>query len=262
MKTCLLVLCLGLLAVRVAAHEAEERIYARVSAEIAAQPQDAALWVRRAALCLEMRDWQACLTDLERAERLGEMDLELLRARALVCGKHFEHALAVLRPLEQHAGSLRLRAQTQAALKNFAQAAVDAEKVLQLTPRPEPDDYLECAGFLCQAGRPADALAMLDRAPQTIVIVERAMPLEKPAAALRRLDALIATSQVKEPLLAKKAVFLAQNGREADSAAAWRTLAERITALPPQARGSHAMSKLAQQAHHALAALQHTHSTP
>jgi len=127
---------------------------------------------------------------------------------------------------------------------------------------PEPDHFLEGADMLCRAGRSADALALLNRAPQTIVIVERAMQLEAPDAALKRLAALIEASQIKEPLLAKKAVFLAQNGREAESAAVWRTIADRITRLPAQARGSHAMSKLAQQAHYALAALQHSNSTP
>ena len=256
MKSRLLILCLGLLVVRAAAHEAEAKTLTRLIAAIAAQPQDAALWVRRAALRLEMRDWQACLVDLERAERLGAEDLELLRARALVQGERFEYALAVLRPMEQHAGALRLRAQTQAALHHFEEAAVDAEKALQLTPQPEPDDFLESAEFLCLAGREDDALAMLDRAPQLPVIVERAMRLEKPASALRRLESLISSAAVPEPLLARKAVLLAQNGREADSVTVWKQITQRIAAMPPQARGSHAMSKLTLQAHQALEALQ------
>lgn len=255
-------LCLGFAAVVALGHEDEGKTISRLSDEIAAKPSDGTLLVRRAALHLERGDWQACLVDLERAERSGQGGLEVLRARALVAGRHFEHAIAVLRPLSKDAVALIIGAKAKAALGRVNEAAEDYHQALQTLPHPEPDHFLEATDVLCRVGRARDALALLDRAPQTIVIVERAMQLEAPDAALKRLDALIAASQVKEPLLAKKAVFLAQNGREAESSAVWRMLAERIISLPPQARGSHAMSKLAQQAHHALAALQHTHSTP
>jgi tetratricopeptide (TPR) repeat protein len=255
-------LCLGLAAAAACGHEDEGKTIARVSDEIAAKPADGSLFTRRAALYLERGDWQACLVDLERAERIGQGGLEVLRARALMAGRHYEHAIAVVRPVADDAMAAILMARAKAALGRVAEAAEDYLQAMKRLPNPEPDHFLEGADLLCRAGRPHDALALLGRAPQTIVIVERAMQLEAPDAALKRLEALIEASQIKEPLLAKKAVFLAQNGREEESAAVWRTLADRITRLPPQARGSHAMSKLAQQAHNALAALQHSNSTP
>jgi len=262
MKLPACLLFLGFAAVVALGHEDEGKTIARLSDEIAAKHSDGTLLRRRASLHLERGDWQACLVDLERAERSGEGGLEVLRARALVAGRHFEHAIALLRPLSKDAMALIIGAKAKVALGRVNEAAEDYHQALQGMAHPEPDYFLEATDVLCCAGRARDALALLDRAPQTIVVVERAMQLEAPDAALKRLEALIETSQVKEPLLAKKAVFLAQNGREAESAAVWRVLAERITALPPQARGSHAMSKLAQQAHHALAALQPSISTP
>ena len=255
-------LCLGFAAAVACGHEDEGKTIARMSDEIDAKPADGSLFTRRAALHLERGDWQACLVDLERAERTGQGGLEVLRARALMAGRHYEHAIAVVRPVADDAMAAILMARAEAALGRVAEAAEDYHQAMKRLAHPEPDHFLEGADLLCRAGRSHDALALLDRAPQTIVIVERAMQLEAPEAALKRLEALIEASQIKEPLLAKKAVFLAQNGREAESAAVWRTLANRLTRLPAQARGSHAMSKLAQQAHHALAALQHSSSTP
>ena len=255
-------LCLGFAAAVACGHEDEGKTIARLSDEIAAKPSDGSIFTRRAALHLERGDWQACLVDLEKAERAGQGGLEVLRARALMAGRHYEHVITVARPLAGDAMAAILMARAEAALGRVGEAAEDYDQAMKRLAHPEPDHFLEGADLLCRAGRARDALALLERAPQTIVIVELAMQLETPDAALKRLDALIDASQVKEPLLAKKAVFLAQNGREAESAAVWRTLADRITRLPPQARGSHAMSKLAQQAHHALAALQSSNSTP
>lgn len=255
-------LCLGFTAAVACGHEDEGKTIARLWDEIAAKPNDGSLFIRRAALHLERGDWQACLVDLERAERVGQGGLEVLRARALMAARHYEHAIEVLRPVADDAMAAILMARAKAALGRVAEAAEDYDQAMKRLAHPEPDHFLEGADLLCRAGRSRDALALLNRAPQTIVIVERAMQLEAPDAALKRLEAFIHASPVQEPLLAKKAVFLAQNGREEESAAVWRTLADRITRLPPQARGSHAMSKLALQAHHALAALQHSHSTP
>lgn len=255
-------LCLGFTAAVACGHEDEGKTIARLSDEIAAKPASGSLFVRRAALHLERGDWQACLVDVERAERAGQGGLELLRARALMAGRHYEHAIAVVRPVADDAMAAILMARAEAALGRVGEAAEVYHQALKRMPDAEPDHFLEGADLLCRAGRPNDALALLNRAPQTIVIVERAMQLEAPDAAVKRLEELIDASQVKEPLLARKAVFLAQNGREAESVAVWRMLADRLTGLPPQARGSHAMSKLAQQAHHALAALQHSSSAP
>lgn len=237
------------------AHEPDTAAIAALNAEIRQHPDPAPLYVRRAALHLERGDWQACLIDLEHAERRQHADLALLRGKALLMGKHFEHALAVLQPLAHDPAALLIRSRAHAALGETQAAAADCQKALQLIPKPDPDHFLECADFLCRAGRRDDALALLDHAPQLTVIVARAMQLEPPDAALQRLDALIATSSIPEPLLAKRATFLAQIGREAESAAAWQNLAQRIAAMPPQARGSHAMSKLTLQSHQALAAL-------
>jgi DNA-binding SARP family transcriptional activator len=132
-------------------------------------------------------------------------------------------------------------------------------------PKPEPDHLIEAAEMLVQAGREDDALRWLDRAPLLAVTVERAVAIEMRAgradAALRRMDALIEASSVKEPLLAKRASLLAQAGRMNDSIQAWESLLKHMVSMPPQARESHAMSKLALQTQQALASLRGTIAT-
>ncbi len=269
MVTRLTLLCFGLLIGLAHGHESEDVSLVRVSAEIAREPTQATLYVQRAALYLERRDWQACLVDLERAERGRASNLAMMRARALLLGHHASSALALIEDhLSQHPGDVQawmLQARAHASLEHWTAAAQSWGQALGLMPKPEPDHLVEAAEAFVRAGRGDEALRWLDRAPMLTVTVERAVEIEMRAgrsdAALRRMDALIEASRVKEPLLAKRASLLAQAGRVDDSIQAWESLLKQIASMPPQARGSHAMSKLMLQAQQALASLRGTIAT-
>lgn len=269
MVTRLTLLCFGLLIGLAHGHESEDVSLVRVSAEIAREPTQATLYVQRAALYLERRDWQACLVDLERAERGRASNLAMMRARALLLGHHAPSALALIEDhLSQHPGDVQawmLQARAHASLEHWTAAAQSWGQALGLMPKPEPDHLVEAAEAFVRAGRGDEALRWLDRAPMLTVTVERAVEIEMRAgrsdAALRRMDALIEASRVKEPLLAKRASLLAQAGRVDDSIQAWESLLKQIASMPPQARGSHAMSKLMLQAQQALASLRGTIAT-
>ena len=157
-------LCLGFTAAVACGHEDEGKTIARLSDEIAAKPASGSLFVRRAALHLERGDWQACLVDVERAERAGQGGLELLRARALMAGRHYEHAIAVVRPVADDAMAAILMARAEAALGRVGEAAEVYHQALKRMPDAEPDHFLEGADLLCRAGRPNDALALRLRA--------------------------------------------------------------------------------------------------
>ena len=236
---------------------------------IAEQPEDAAPYLRRAALHLEHGDCNACLLDVAEAERRQTQDIGagLLRGRALAAGGRFAEAKAVLDDFlathPAHAAALMQRARAFGALERKTEAADDFVRAMALTPQPEPDHVFELADFLCRANREADALAAIDRAlkatPGVPSLVERAVKIEITRGnfdgALRRIGEAMESVMVKEPLMARRASLLAQAGRIADSIVAWRELQGRLAAMPEAQRGSHAMSSLAVRTRHALAAL-------
>ena len=69
---------------------------------------------------------------------------------------------------------------------------------------------------------------------------------------LKRIDAMQASAPRPEPWMAKRASILAQAGRADDAKAAWTALRDHLLALPNLERGSHAMSRLLEEAQAAL----------
>ena len=251
------------------AHGTAHELIETATRAIAEKPDDAAPYLRRAALHLEHGDCNACLLDVAEAERRQTQDIGagLLRGRALAARGRFAEAKAVLDIFlaahPDHAAALMQRARALGALERKAEAAEDFMRAMALTPQPEPDHVFELADFLCRANREADALAAIDRAlkatPGVPSLVERAVKIETGLGnfdgAVRRIGEAMQAAKVKEPLMARRAGLLAQAGRIAESVAAWRELQARFAAMPQAARDSHAMSTLAVRAHHALAAL-------
>ncbi len=233
------------------------------------KPEDAALYLRRAFLHLEHGDWNACLLDVDEAEKRQTQDVGagLLRGRALASGGRFAEAKAVLDTFvashPDSAPALMQRARVLGALDEKAEAADEFLRAMSHVAQPEPDHVFELVAFLRAAGREVDALAAIDealarmRGLQSLVdrAVEIEMKLGRHDAALHRMDEVIQGARIKEPLLAKRASLLARAGRTRDCIAGWKALQERILAMPPLERGSHAMSRLLEQARFALESL-------
>ncbi len=251
-------------------HGTDHELIEAATRAISDHPEEAALYLRRAFLHLEHGDWPACLADAERAKRRqpGDPGVDLLRGRALAAGGRFPEARTVLDRFvaahPDHPVALLNRARVRAALEQPREAAADFAAAIALLPRPEPDLVFELVALLVRAGRPLDALAALDTALRTTpgqpVLVDRAVEIEmelgRPDAALRRMEEAIRTVRVPEPWLVKRASLLARAGLTRDSITAWREVQARVAARSPDARQSHAMSAVADQAHRAIAALQ------
>ena len=244
-----------------------ERIEA-VSKQIAARPQDAPLHAPRAELYRQHEDWQAALADCTAALKLDPtLEVGLLRGRTLLESGQPAAALPLLDGfLGRHPGhpqGLVCRARVLVKLERPQAAIADYREALKSTPTPEPDLVQECADALATQGSTEEAVKVLaagiDKLGAIPSLVLRAMELEIATqhfdAALARVEAMQKSAPRPEPWMAKRASVLAQAGRVAQSRAAWQALIEHLTALPNLERGSHAMSKLMEEAKQALASL-------
>ncbi|MFN0079449.1 MAG: hypothetical protein ACKVY0_23540 [Prosthecobacter sp.] len=244
------------------AHGTYHDLETAISAQIKAEPDNAELYVKRGRLHLEHADWKTALIDLERADRLapGMLESELVRGEALALAGHWEAALAVLNDLlmahaNQPQGLLQ-RARVLKQLKQDEPCLNDYRRALEKTPHPEPDLFQEVAEALMACGHGEEAVQVLQRGLQAVgavpSLVLKAMEIETAAghfdAALSRIEAMQKSAPRPEPWMAKRAQLLAQAGRHAASRAAWQALATHLAALPNLERGSHAMSRLAEQA--------------
>lgn len=250
-------------------HGTYSEITAALDQVIASRPAGAAPYVRRALIHLENGAWQACLEDLERAERRQSADpaIPRLRGRALAAGGFPQAARAVLddhlRAHPRDAAALVERARVLASLGLHSEAAMDFTEAARAGGGAEPDRVFEHVASLRAAGRLEEALRAVNEAlprnPRAITLVELAAHLEadlgRHADAARRVGAFLPHATVQEPLLARQASLLAQAGDEAASLRVWRDLRARIAALPPEKRASFAMTRLDVQAAQAIAAL-------
>lgn len=251
------------------AHGTGHELIEAATRAIAEKPEDAVPYLRRAFLHLEHGDWNTCLLDVAEAERRQTQDIGagLLRGRALAAGGRFVEAKAVLDTFvashPEHAPALMQRARVLGAMDRKAEAADEFFRAMSHLEQPEPDHVFELVSFLRAAGRDSDALAAIDKALGRMrglqSLVDRAVEIEMKLghhdAALRRMDEAIQQASAKEPLLAKRASLLARAGRTRESLAEWKAIQERILAMPAAERGSHAMSRLLEQARHATSAL-------
>jgi tetratricopeptide (TPR) repeat protein len=143
--------------------------------------------------------------------------------------------------------------ETEAALQDYRAA-------LKTAALPEPDLVIETADALWAQKLNDEALIVLSTGIEKIgpipQLVLKAMDYELAAQryddVLKRIDAMKACSPRPEPWMAKRASILAQAGRTEAARAAWTALREHLLALPNLERGSHAMSRLLEEAQMAL----------
>jgi len=245
-----------------------ERI-AELSVALVRQPDDAGLHFQLAELNCQHGDWVAALSSLARVDQLapGRFPSDLVRGRAALGAGQVPEAKAALdRFLAAHPGhaqALVLRARAFERLGKNEPCLADYRAALAASAQPEPDLFQEIAVALAFRGREGEAVRVLsagiDRLGAVPSLVLKAMDLEIATkqfdAALSRVDAMQKSAPRPEPWMARRASVLAQAGRIEESRAAWQALVEHLTALPNLERGSHAMSKLAEDARQALSAL-------
>ncbi len=231
-----------------------------LSAEIEANPDEAALLFERASLYAGSAHWSEALADLDRIAALEpENEMQpVLRAAVLRRSGRPGEARALLEAfLKKHPRQVRVRrdyAQTLADLNDGAGALRELDALITAARHPEPDD-VALRLKLSAAGDPAAALAWLDQfltKHPLPVFQEEALRLElklgRNEAALARMDAMIATAARPEFLLLRKAELLSAGGDAPGAAAAARAAQQALTKLPLHVRSTRACAELESKA--------------
>lgn len=247
-------------------HGTYHDLIVELNIELAQRPNDPALITRRACIHLEHEDWKMALVDLERALRHGasESELSYLKGRALSAGGMYEAAREELdRYIADHTevNMARLeRARVLGKLGRHEASLEDYRSFLKSTMRMEPEFVIETAEVMAAQGLHDEAMRVLAEGIMRIgnvpQLVLKALEFELAAgrfdAALERVDAIQKLMPRPEPWMAKRAAILTQADRPEAAKAAWTALRDHLLALPNLERGSHAMSRLLEEAQMAL----------
>ncbi len=245
-----------------------ERI-SQITEEIRESPS-AGLFFKRGRLHLEHGEAEAALADFREVDRLaaGAFETDVPQAEALMLLGKYSSALEVLNHcLDRDPSASRclvLRARVFGRLGEPDSAIHDYRKALSLVPQPEPDLLLEVSAALAKHKETTAALKVLDQGiarlgplPSLVIAaIEIDFGNGNIEGALRRIDVAQDASLRPEPWMARRASMLARAGRIDESRAAWQSLLERISSLPPAERTSHAMCSRVREARDALAAME------
>lgn len=253
---------LSIAAPPLAAHGELHNQIAEMDRQIAAQPDNTALLLRRAELHRIHREWALADQDYARVEALQPKhpEVQWLRARAtLEAGKpqlalpELDRYLALY---PDHATARLTRARALVALGRHPQAAADYALALERMPQPNPDHYLELVKAQRDSGMsPAVQLASIEKGINRLGFVpsleDVALDIEMRAkrwdAALFRIDRQISVAARKERLLYRRGQVLAQAGRRDEAIAAFRASMHEIEKLPEALRTPRATAQLIEQ---------------
>ena len=251
----------------------DEQILALTN-QIQQDSQNALLYLKRGELHGHHGDWEAALSDYERAAELDPtlVAVDLARGKTLLQAGHFEQAKVALdRFLTRHpdygevlatrARVLVKLGQNRAAVNDYTRAIAESRRL----GRDIPEYYLERARASAAEGDANidEALCGLDeglKALGPIVTLQlEAIDLELTAkrydAALARVETIAAQSARKEAWLARRGDILEQAGRVEEARAAYEQALAAMESLPARHRKTRATTKLEAQIRAALVRL-------
>ena len=246
-----------------------ERI-AELTAETKKNPSDPLLHFALANLHGQHGDLKLALLNVDRVEALapGKFLTDLLRGQAwLVAGEFAKAKEALDRQLVCHPESGQawlLRARANQKMGQHPASLADYREALKRTASPDPDLVQEVAEALATHGQAEEAAQVLaagiDKLGKIPSLVLRALDLEIALndfdAALRRVEEARQTAPRPEPWMARRAAVLTKAGRIEEARTAWKALLAHLDSLPARERNSNSMSRLAKEAHNALAKLE------
>ena len=218
--------------------------------EAAARPLDPEAHLHEAKAHQVAGEWDAALDAYARALECGadpdevgvaRGQVQLAAGRAWLAKRELERVLA-RRP--DVAGALLERGRTWRALGRPAKAGRDLRHAIARLPRPTPDQVFECRDALLAADDPDAAVLALDQGiarlgpvpSLELAAVELEARLDRPTAALRRIDRLLGEAPNNEAWVVRRGELLAQAGRNDEARAAFARALAMIEARPASRR--------------------------
>jgi len=251
------------------AHGALDERIRMITVQIGLATNNAQLYLQRAELHREHKDWKAALVDYDRAEMLDARltRLNFFRARMFSDMGATAKARALvdnyLVANTNDTEALVLRARERAKSGEGEGAVADFSRAIQLSGEPQPEFFLERAGLLETAGRVEDALHGLDEGIKqlggAIALQVRALDMDLKrtnyAGALVRVDKILEVSPRKEMWLEKRGWILLQAGRVKEARDSYAAAEKAIKNLPARLQESAAMRELSSMLEKQLADL-------
>lgn len=259
---------LFILPLRVAAHGDLHEQIKGVTDEIAKQPKNAELYLKRGELHRAHQEWDEAQADYDRAISLdpGLSVIDFTRGRMFLEG-NWPHSAKVsldrfLRKHTNHVEGFTARARALVKLGQAREAARDYTTAIENSTSGRPELYIERAQALASGGEKqhAEALRGLDEGIQKlgplVTLQLHAIDLELKQkqfdAALARLEKISAQSPRKETWLARRGEILQQAARPDEARAAYQQALKAIDTLPPARRNVPAMKELEKRIRTAL----------
>ena len=225
---------------------------AEVTLEIRKDSSDALLYLKRGELLRYDRDWQAALSDLDRAASLDPaLDLvALARGKVLYEGGWYDRSKSVLDQFlvrnSNHLDALITRARVLRHLGQNLAAAVDYTQALASMTDPRPEHYIERAQALIPEGVEywPTVIAGLDEGIAVLgnivtlqlMAIDLEVKLKSYDQALHRLTALADQSPRKEKWLYRRGEILSAAGRLLEARSSLSQALKNIEELPAQKR--------------------------
>ncbi|MEY2409437.1 MAG: hypothetical protein QOF48_2107 [Verrucomicrobiota bacterium] len=260
------------------AHGDFHSVIQAADADIAKDPKNPELYLRRAELFRIHQQYDPARADIATAEKLAPSlpILDVARARLLLdtgwplsARAHLDRFLA---GFPRHLDALVLRSQAWTRLGQPLFAAQDLSRAIAVTPEGAPDLYIERALTLASAGTEQieEALKGIDDGVQRmgplVTLQLTAIDLElrrnNHDGALARVDTVLARSPRKESWLARKGEILLQAGRAPEARKAYADALAALNTLPPGRRNVPAVTDLEKRIQLELAHLDHPADRP
>lgn len=229
----------------------------------------APLYLKRAELQREHKDWKSAAEDYDLAARANPklIEVEVRRAGMLVDSGQYETAMGRLDGLIEKAPQLGeawiLRGRARAGLDKRTSAIRDYQQGLQKLEHPTAVYFLELARLLGAESRSNEALRTIEEGLRKVgaeaTLHAYGLELEEQAGnapgALRHLNALVDLAQRKETWLVKRGKLLIQMGRAGEGRQSYEAALDQIGKLPGRLQKSPSMEKLRNEIERELATM-------